>query len=133
MVIIIGLHGALGLMGVAVARNGRNLDTEAFKEKCGTITEGVDVKNIVGRYWNVIVLMRWSGTIIILVCLRATPEYQIILLLIVSVIFQCLSIRFKPLEEPIENRISLFNESMVSIYLYIMLGLTDFNSVNPSR
>ena len=32
-----------------------------------------------------------------------------------------------------DNNISIFNESMVSIYLYLMVCLTDFNEANPFK
>ena len=32
-----------------------------------------------------------------------------------------------PLESPFENKMMLFNETMVSAYLYILITLTDFN------
>ena len=39
----------------------------------------------------------------------------------------------KPYDEKIENKISLFNELMVSAYLYILILLTDFTSINNYR
>jgi len=91
------------------------------------------MKSIVGVYWNIITLVRWSFTILILVVLRDAPEWQIMLLLIVSVLFQALYFRFRPLLEGVENSISLFNEFMVSFYLYVLLSLTDFNTENGQR
>jgi hypothetical protein len=91
------------------------------------------MKSIVGVYWNIITLVRWSFTILILVVLRDSPEWQIMLLLIVSVVFQALYFRFRPLLESVENSISLFNEFMVSFYLYVLLSLTDFNTENRQR
>jgi hypothetical protein len=41
---------------------------------------------------------------------------------------QCLIIRGRPLEEPIDNWMALFNEIMVSTYLYVSISLTGFNS-----
>ena len=32
-----------------------------------------------------------------------------------------------------DNYISVFNESMVSLYLYLMICLIDFNEVNPFK
>ena len=64
-----------------------DLESDYFKAKYGTLTEGVNTGSIVGKYWNVIVLVRWSVTIIILVVLRDIPEWQIMYLLMVSVFF----------------------------------------------
>ena len=68
--------------------------------------------------------MRWSFTILILVVARDAPEWQILLLLIISVLFQALLIRFRPLLEGPDNSISIFNELMISFYLYVLLSFT---------
>ncbi len=133
IMIIFGLHSAIFLMYQVVKNNTNKIESQEFNCKYGTILEGINVKKIAGQYWNVIILMRWSITITVLVCLRNLPDYQIIILLILSIFIECLSVRYKPLSDPLENKISLFNEFMVSIYLYLLLGLTDFNHVNPYR
>jgi hypothetical protein len=43
---------------------------------------------------------------------------------------QCLIVGGKPMEEKNENRMALFNEIMVSFFLYVSFSLTDFNK-NP--
>ena len=36
--------------------------------------------------------------------------------------------------DPVENKMSLFNEIMVSLYLYLIITLTDYNQkVNPLK
>jgi hypothetical protein len=52
------------------------------------------------------------------------------ILLIISVFFQALIIIGKPFKESFDNSMSLFTEIMVSLYLYILLGLTDFQGEN---
>lgn len=37
------------------------------------------------------------------------------------------------MENPIDNRISIFNELMVSFYLYLLLALSDANLLNVGR
>jgi hypothetical protein len=54
-------------------------------------------------------------------------------LLIISVFFQALLIYGKPFEERFDNSMSLFTETMVSLYLYILLGLTDYQGENLLR
>ena len=39
---------------------------------------------------------------------------------------QLLVILGQPMSEPLENRMTLFNEVMVSVNLYLMLLLTDY-------
>ena len=55
-------------------------------------------------------------------------------LLIQSVLMQALIIRGRPLSKPLENHLSLFNEFMVTLYMYLMITLTDYNQKeNPLR
>ncbi|TNV72002.1 hypothetical protein FGO68_gene16158 [Halteria grandinella] len=72
-------------------------------------------------------MIRWLLTSIILVVLRDHSTTQIFLLLIISVLSQCYLIYVRPLDTRLENTISLFNELMVSLYLYVLISLTDYN------
>jgi len=47
-------------------------------------------------------------------------------LLILSILFQALQIGSKPFIDPVNYRMSLFNELCTSIYLYITILLTEF-------
>jgi hypothetical protein len=51
----------------------------------------------------------------------------------ISVAFQALIVNYKPLEDPLDLKFAMFNELMVSVYLYIMICLTDFIGENPLR
>lgn len=57
--------------------------------------------------------------------LRDYPGIQIVLLLAISIVVQILLIFCKPFVD--DAKICLFNEFMVSSYLYLMLTLTDLN------
>lgn len=50
-----------------------------------------------------------------------------------SVITQALMLRYQPIKDKNENTISIFIEVMVSMYLYILLTLTDFWGENDFR
>lgn len=43
---------------------------------------------------------------------------------------QCAIIVGQPFDSGLENRLSLFNEFMTSIYLYIMISFTDYSGTN---
>ena len=45
-----------------------------------------------------------------------------------SIGIQFLALRCKPILEGYENKFLLFNEAMVTLYLYLMILLTDYNS-----
>ena len=71
--------------------------------------------------------MRWALTIIILIVLHESSEFQIGILLIISVLFQAFLLFGHPWQDELEHWLSLFNEVMVSLYLYLLLTLTDYN------
>jgi hypothetical protein len=50
------------------------------------------------------------------------------MLLILSVIFQALMISYTT-----DVRVSLFNELMVSLYLYLLIGLTEYNETHAMK
>jgi CBS domain containing-hemolysin-like protein len=80
----------------------------------------------VAAYWKFLTLIRWTITTSILIFLKDHNEFQILLLLIISVVYSILLMNGKPFESNFENKMSLFTEIMVSIYLYLLLCLTDF-------
>jgi len=51
---------------------------------------------------------------------------QIFILLVVSVIFQVMMVISNPMTDKCDQRITLIIEISVSIYLYVLLSLTDF-------
>lgn len=110
------------------------LNSEDFKSKFKNLTEGLRVESTLGRYWTVITLARWSTLCIILVTLRGYYMFQIVSLLMQSVLVQTLIIHGQPMLVHVENKISLFNEIMVSLFLYVIITLTEYNQkVNPLK
>ena len=110
-----------------------DLESDIFKEKYSVLIEGINTKTKIGLYWNPLVLLRWAITNVILVTLKDSFLIQIFTLMIISVIFQALIIKGQPLETRGENLQGLFLEVCNSIYLYILLMLTDFTGRNPFR
>ena len=88
--------------------------------------DGLNVNTLFGRYWNIINFIRWALTNAVMVFLRNNNVAQIFLLLIVSVFFQISILKATPLSDAVDNKYSLIFEAAVSIYLYILLMLTDF-------
>ena len=77
-------------------------------------------------YWKPVTLLRWVFTLIILVDLNDLPALQILLLIIFSVVNQCLILKFRPYETPSLNWLSFFNELAVTIYLYLTLMMSGY-------
>jgi hypothetical protein len=61
-----------------------------------------------------------------MICLKDYNVAQIFLMIGISLIFQSLIIIGAPFDENYHNKMSLFNEAMVSCYLYALIGLTDY-------
>ena len=114
-------------------REKSRLNTKYYKKKFGTLTEGLNTKTAIGTYWNVLILLRWLWTTAVLICVRDHNEIQILSLFLTSVLFQCLILVGQPMPSPIENWFSVFNEVMVSLYLYTLLDLTDYFGDNNHR
>lgn len=88
--------------------------------------EGLNLNTNIGVYWNLLTLIRWSLTNFILIILRDFNYAEILILLILSYIYQFFIIIGRPYYEKQDNSISLFNEVMVSAYLYVLMMLTDY-------
>jgi hypothetical protein len=88
--------------------------------------DGLNIKGVVGRFWNPINFIRWAVTVAVMVFLKDYSFAQIFILLIVSVIFQIIIITAKPLIEPFDDMMTFILEAVVSSYLYVLLTLTDF-------
>ena len=100
----------------------------------GGIVEGLKAESFVGRYWNILVLIRWAVTNFTMVFIKKICAAQIfILLLLTSVIFQIMSIIAWPINDYWNQRITLLIEFSVSIYLYALLSLTNFMGENTIR
>ncbi|TNV85953.1 hypothetical protein FGO68_gene8492 [Halteria grandinella] len=89
-------------------------------------------KGIKGQ-WVTITLVKWTILSVILVFLRDYSSIQLLLLTPLLFFSQCLIIITKPNPVPLENHMSLFNEIMTSIYLYILYTLTDYTGRNEVK
>jgi hypothetical protein len=45
----------------------------------------------------------------------------------ISLAVQMILLIYKPFDSTIENRLSIFNEILVTIYLYLLIGIIDVN------
>ncbi|TNV86653.1 hypothetical protein FGO68_gene15356 [Halteria grandinella] len=94
-------------------------------ETISTLYEGVRKESRISGLWNLIVMARWTVTLVVMVYLRELPQIQISLVYLLSIIDQILLLEFNPLEA---NKVAFFNELMVSLYLYVMMTLCDDQS-----
>jgi hypothetical protein len=122
------LHIVLAISFIIIKT--RDVESAEFNAKFGVLIEGQNVSSRIGRYWTVFSLVRQSTLSVTLVCLRDYPGMLIITLLVQSLIMQYLIVEGWPMKENSENWMNVFNEIMVSAYLYLSYALTGFNA-NP--
>ncbi len=82
--------------------------------------------NLIGSYWKVIVIFRWTMTLLIIVFAREYFALQIMSLLSLSILNQSLLLGSKPLVERSDQTMSVINEIANSLYIYMLILLTDF-------
>ena len=79
------------------------------------------------RYWTHLTLLRWVWTALVIVAVRDSCAAQIFLFQATSILFQCLILSFKPYADPLEGLMNFINEFLVTVYLYVLLPLTDYS------
>ena len=95
-----------------------------FDLKFGSLIENQRADaNAIAAYWQLLTLMRWTVSTAILIFVKDRCLAQIILLLLVSILYQILLIIGKPFVNSFDNKMSLFTEIMVSVYIYLLLWL----------
>ncbi|TNV74644.1 hypothetical protein FGO68_gene13799 [Halteria grandinella] len=95
-----------------------------FSERFGTLTEGLSEQ---GLYNTPIELIHTLVSIVIYIYLRQTAGIQITLLYFISLLKQAYIIFISPYERPIDNKIALLNELILSAYLMTIMFFTDAN------
>jgi Na+/melibiose symporter-like transporter len=133
IVILVILAFAIGFEINVIRTHKGKYHLEEFKLKYSAIIDGLDSNTIAGRYWNPLNLIRWALTITIMIFLNQHNAAQILVLLVVSVIFQIIIVISNPMTEKRDQRITWIIEISVSIYLYVLLCLTDFMGENTKR
>jgi len=86
-----------------------------------------------GKYWLWFGQLRQCITLVILVEGRDLGSFQILALLVSSIITQALALHICPHKCQNQNSFSFINEYAVSVYLYIMLVLSHFNGQEEHR
>jgi hypothetical protein len=114
------------------ARKNGQLRSKDFISKLGALTQDQRVTSFAGVFWRPLNLLRWTATMLIMTLLRHNFYQQIFSLLAISIAFQVMIVGSKPMLCKLDNNMLLFNEIMVSIYLYLLLCLTDFMRENDS-
>ena len=104
-----------------------NLENEEDVNRFEALQSGFHYNGFISRHWNMINLSRHFFASQVLVLLRDYNSLQIIILFSSSILFQCLIFRAYPCDTRVDNGYLIFNEFMAILYLYVLLGITDFN------
>jgi hypothetical protein len=105
-VILVILAIATGFEIYVIRKYKERYHLEEFKFSYGAIMEGLDSDTIAGRYWNPLNLIRWALTITIMVFLNQHSASQIIILLVISVIFQIIIVISNPMSDKLDLRMT---------------------------
>lgn len=100
----------------------------AITQKEDTLIENLRSDTAAQRLCNVLTLLKWLSTILIIVLLRGMPGLQLPLLLIQSTLLTSYLLTFRPFQEPSELYLALFNELGSTVSVYLLMLLTDFNT-----
>jgi hypothetical protein len=133
LVLLVTISIAIGIEIYVIRTKIGRYEQEEFKNRYNVIFEGLNNHKFIGRYWNPLLLIRWLLTIIILVFLKETCVAQILALLVISIIFQILLAIENPMDEKSDRILSWIIEASVSIYLYVLLSLTEVMGENTYR
>jgi hypothetical protein len=72
-------------------------------------------------------LLKWLLTVVILMTLSTYPSIQVLILLLLSILYQMMIFIVKPFILPSNNRLRFVTELFISCYLYFYLLLSDYN------
>ncbi|TNV86838.1 hypothetical protein FGO68_gene11786 [Halteria grandinella] len=116
-----------------IARFRPRLKSKWFEKVFGSLIEGLNLDYINTQYWQAFIIIKWMITIIVLVGMKNVPAFQISTLYFISVFRQGQILVLRPFQQKGQNWLSLFNESMISAYLWHAIALTDINQVYDIR
>ncbi|TNV87064.1 hypothetical protein FGO68_gene2250 [Halteria grandinella] len=129
-IIFIWLAGGTSLIFTAIFIHRDCLDTVEFRSLYGSAIEGLKIPphSNFAPYFNILYILRWTLTGLIMICLRDYPGLQLQSLFMISIFQQLFNILVQPYEERIENLMNFINEVFVSAYMLILFILTEFST-----
>ncbi len=102
----------------------RNTNPKDPNPKLSSLTDNLTVKvHRLTIYWNFLSLLRWILTCLSLYYLRDYPTLQVFSLYYLSLFWTCLTLRLKPCADPLDNKVTVFNEIMSTSYLMMMMNI----------
>ncbi|TNV86205.1 hypothetical protein FGO68_gene1499 [Halteria grandinella] len=111
----------------------QSTDLTKLSVSSSPLFEGLRTTSPIGKQWLPLTLLKWSSLSLILVTLRDSPMFQLASIHFISLTSQILLLHGRPISDPLEYRMSLFNEVMASVYLYGLFTLTDYMGRNEVK
>jgi hypothetical protein len=105
----------------------KELNTVKFIETFGSLNEGMRTSRVERTFASLAEMFKTLGTVAVLVKLREYPTIQIMSLIVLSTVKQGYLLAFLPYKDPKQKFLSVFNEGLVTLYLFTLLALTDAN------
>jgi hypothetical protein len=97
MIVILVIAIGFEINVIRIHKGGYHL--EEFKFRYSAIIEGLNTDTKAGRYWNPLIMIRWTLTIAIMVFLNNNSVAQIFLLLLISLIVQIIMVISNPMKD----------------------------------
>lgn len=110
------------------ARQANTISKADFVKDYGCLVDELNTSSLIGAFWNILVLFRWTLTILIIVLLRDQNYLQIQGLMATSQVYLALLMLGKPFRTRKEIIHAAFHELMISAYLCVLMCLTDLNA-----
>jgi len=106
---------------------------EELEVSWAPLIEGVNTRSAIGKYWIPITLVKWAILSLTLVFLKDHSTFQLIITGYLLLVSQILIIKGKPFASHVENKLSLFNDIMASLYLNCLYTLAEPMGRNESK
>ena len=113
------------IIGCLIFKNRNSLTSEDWKRKYSTLTDDVRTDSLLSSMYVFVLLSKWLLTIVSLTVFINLPALQLGATFFLSLLYQIYLITVWPRVSRVSNWLDLFNELMVTAYLYGSLALTD--------
>jgi hypothetical protein len=101
-------------------------EVKAYQDKYGSLFEDLKVNKLSALLLTAVDQVRTVVTVAVLVGMTNFPGMQVMILFAVSQYRQFYLVLVKPYETAAQNYLALFNEILVSAYIYCFMALTEF-------
>jgi hypothetical protein len=121
------------IIGCVIYKNRDSLKSDEWKNKFSTLTDDVRTDSLISSLHVFIMVTKWLLTIVSLTVYIDLPALQIGTSFLFSMIYQIYLITVWPHVSRLSNWLDLFNELMVTAYLYGSMSLTDLQLSYQSK